>query len=110
MQINNYVLGIFILHHPRYQMEVESHVDVEISVAPLSDVVLTLYGNNMLFEPPHVTFTARGEKKQKIKVTPLHATSHEIDTDFKVNYVCTGTNAQHYMCPAETYHYIGIYF
>ncbi len=57
------------MHHPKYQTSVASHVEVEISVAPRSDVVVTLYGNNMLYEPAHVIFSANGALKQRVKVT-----------------------------------------
>jgi uncharacterized membrane protein YhdT len=105
----NVMPGIFVLHHPRYQMNVQSHVDVEISVAPRSDIVITLYGNNLVFEPAHVTFRAGQSLKQSVEVTPLGATSYETDDQgFKVNYICSGTNSQDYLCPSETIHYIAL--
>jgi len=101
--------GSFSLKHPRYQMDVKTKIHVEISVLPRSDVVLTLFANNMDFEPSYVVFTAGGATKQEITVTPRHTTSYELDyASFKVDYIVSGTNLGDYITPSESLHYIAI--
>jgi len=101
--------GSFSLRHPRYQMDVTSKVTVEISILPRSDVVLTLFANNLDFEPSYVVFVAGGATKQHISVTPRHTTSYELDYEsFKVDYVVSGTNANDYSAPSESLHYIAL--
>jgi len=101
--------GSFIFKHPRYQLDVKSKIHVEISALPRSDVVLTLFANNIQFEPSYVVFVAGGSTKQEITVTPVHTTSYELDyASFKVDYIVSGTNAGDYITPPESLHYIAI--
>jgi len=101
--------GSFSLRHPRYQMDVTSKVTVEISTLPRSDVVLTLFANNLDFEPSYVVFVAGGATKQHIAVTPRHTTSYELDyASFKVDYIVSGTNSNDYVSPSESLHYIAL--
>jgi len=103
------VPGSFVLKHPRYQMSEKTHVVVEISNLPRSDVVLTFISNNMKFEPAYVVFVADDVTTKHVVVTPLGTTSYELKyASFHVDYQLSGTNAGDYITPSETYHYIAI--
>jgi hypothetical protein len=102
--------GTFTILHPRYQLDVKTTISVTVSVAPRSDVVLTLLANNIQFvNAPYVIFSKDGPYTQEIEVIPRHTTSYELDyASFKVDYLVGGTNANDYFAPSETLHYIAI--
>jgi hypothetical protein len=76
-------------------------MNVTVAPPPRTNVVLTLYGNNLLFVPPSITFLP-GIDTLTIDVTPIIQSNAQWNIPFKINYFVSGANAADYIAPPES--------
>lgn len=76
---------------------------ITVPVAPRSDVVLTLVGNNLNFNPPHAVFSS-DVTNVTLEVTYVHRDFKDSkEIPFTVDYIVSGTNWQDFIPPAQSY-------
>jgi hypothetical protein len=65
-----YCVGYFNVSIPDLQLGVTSQMTITVKPPPRTNVVLTMYGNNLVFVPPSVTFLP-GVDVVRVDVTPI---------------------------------------
>ncbi len=96
-------VGTFKVSFSQLAIGEAGKVTISVTTPPRSDVVLTLVGNNLNFDPPYVTFT-HSVTQQSITVNVVHADFKDSDNiPFAVDYILSGSNWQDYIPPAQTY-------
>jgi hypothetical protein len=99
----NVLPATFEVNFPHLQIGLTSTLTISVTAPPRSDVVLTLFGNNLNFNPTYALFTAKTTTVQ-ISVTPVHSDYQASDDiPFDVYYYISGTNQADYVQPQDTY-------
>jgi hypothetical protein len=99
----NVVPATFSVHFNSLKLGSTSNVVINVTVAPRSDVVLTLIGNNLNFNPPYVTFNPN-VTSVTITATPVHSDFKDSDEiPFTVDYIVSGSNWREFIPPAQTF-------
>jgi hypothetical protein len=102
IQLNVLPAG-FIVSFPHLQIGQTSTLTIKTTAPPRSDVVLTLIGNNLNFNPPNILFT-KSRTEASISVTPVHADYKDSEKiPFTVDYIISGSNKQDFIPPAQTF-------
>jgi len=93
----------FVVTFPHLQIGQTSTLTISTTAPPRSDVVLTLIGNNLNFNPPNLLFT-KSNTVATVAVTPVHADYKDFDNlPFTVDYLISGTNKADFIPPAQSY-------
>jgi hypothetical protein len=93
--------GYFNVSIPELRLGVTSQMTVTVHPPPRTNVILTIFGNNLVFVPPSVTFLPE-IVTVRIDVTPIIQSNTQWNIPFKVNYLLSGANAGDYLTPPES--------
>lgn len=79
-------------------------MNISVTAPPRSDIILTLVGNNLNFNPPHAHFTHSSGSLQSLSIEIVHADFKDSQNiPFVVDYIVSGSNWADYIPPAQTY-------
>jgi len=93
----------FIVSFPHLQIGQTSTLTISTTAPPRSDVVLTLIGNNLNFNPPNLLFT-KSSTVATTQVSPVHADYKDFSSlPFTVDYILSGTNQADFIAPAQSF-------